>query len=168
MDVDRSGDVWEYRPESHKTEHCNRHRVIFIGPRAKEVLRPYLLREATAYCFSPAESERKRRAQIHEGRKTPLSRGNRPGTNRKTKPKRQPAYRYTADSYRRAVHRACKRAGVAKWSPNQLRHTAATEIRRRYGLEAAQVTLGHAKADVTQVYAERDLARAAQIMAEVG
>jgi integrase len=168
MDVERSGDVWEYRPESHKTEHCSRHRVIFIGPRGQDVLRPYLLREATAYCFSPAESEKKRRAQMHEKRKMPLSRGNRPGTNRKTKPKRQPADRYTADSYRRAVHRACKRAGVAKWSPNQLRHTAATEIRRKYGLEGAQVALGHARADVTQVYAERDYAKAAAIMLEVG
>jgi hypothetical protein len=35
-------------------------------------------------------------------------------------------------------------------------------------VEAAQVILGHARADVTQVYAERDLARAAAIMAEIG
>ena len=35
--------------------------------------------------------------------------------------------------------------------------TRATEVRKRYGLKAAQVTLGHATADVTQVYAERDL-----------
>jgi hypothetical protein len=42
-------------------------------------------------------------------------------------------------------------------SPNQLRHSAGTEIRKRFGLEAAQVVLGHASADVTQVCAERDL-----------
>lgn len=29
------------------------------------------------------------------------------------------------------------------WSPNQLRHTAAIEIRREFGIEAAQNTLGH-------------------------
>jgi hypothetical protein len=46
--------------------------------------------------------------------------------------------------------------------------TAATEIRKRFGLEAAQVALGHAGADVTQIYAERDLQKAAQVMAEVG
>ncbi len=45
---------------------------------------------------------------------------------------------------------------LAYWAPNRLRHARATEIRRTYGLEAAQVILGHAKADVTQVYAERD------------
>jgi site-specific recombinase XerC len=54
------------------------------------------------------------------------------------------------------------------WNPNQLRHSAATEIRKRFGLEAAQVTLGHAAADVTQVYAERDLEKAAAVMAQVG
>jgi site-specific recombinase XerC len=59
-------------------------------------------------------------------------------------------------------------AGVEKWSPNRLRHSAATAIRKRFGLEAAQVTLGHAAADVTQVYAERDLERAAVVMAQVG
>ena len=54
------------------------------------------------------------------------------------------------------------------WSANQLRHSRATEVRRRYGLEAAQVALGHARADVTQVYAERDLALAEQIALEIG
>lgn len=55
-----------------------------------------------------------------------------------------------------------------RWSPNRLRHSAGTEIRKRFGLEAAQVILGHASADVTQVYAERDLQKAVEIMREVG
>src|SRR5262249_27495914 len=42
---------------------------------------------------------------------------------------------------------------VPHWCPLQLRHNHATEVRRRYGLEAAQVMLGHSRADVTQVYA---------------
>jgi integrase len=57
---------------------------------------------------------------------------------------------------------------VADWSPNQLRHAAATEIRRRFGLEAAQVVLGHSTADITQVYAERNQALAAQVIREIG
>jgi site-specific recombinase XerC len=57
---------------------------------------------------------------------------------------------------------------VPRWSPNRLRHSMATEVRRRYGLEAVQVVLGHATANVTQIYAERDLALAARIMQEVG
>ena len=43
-----------------------------------------------------------------------------------------------------------------RWSPNRLRHSRGTEIRKKYGLEAAQVSLGHTKADTTQIYAERD------------
>jgi integrase len=57
---------------------------------------------------------------------------------------------------------------VPEWSPLQLRHTAATAIRARFGLEASQVVLGHEKADVTQIYAERDAAKASAIMAEIG
>ncbi len=38
MDIDRTGDIWVYRPASHKTEHHERSRVIFIGPKAQAVL----------------------------------------------------------------------------------------------------------------------------------
>ena len=167
-DIDTSGDVWAYRPESHKTEHHGRARIIFIGPRAQAVLRPYLLREKTSYCFAPQDSERKRRREQHENRQTPLQYGNRPGTNRKRKPRRTPGACYTKDSYRRAIQRACDLAGVPKWHPNQLRHSVGTELRKRYGIEAAQVALGHKDANVTEVYAERDLQKAADIMREVG
>ena len=162
MDIDTSGDVWVYRPESHKAEHHGRERIICIGPKGQDVLRLYLLRPAGSYCFLPQDSERKRLAALHEKRKTPLSCGNRPGTNRKRRPKRKPGERYNTTSYRRAIHRAVdlvnrerkkQAAGsgtkpelLQKWGPNRLRHSAATEIRRKFGLEAAQVTLGHAQA----------------------
>jgi integrase len=178
IDVDTSADVWVYRPESHKTEHLGRERIIMIGPKAQKVLRPYLLRAAESYCFSPMDSERKRRAECHEARTTPLSSGNRPGTNRKRSPKRTAGEKYTTDSYRRAIVRAVELANEERakqqesplptWGPNRLRHSAATEIRRKYGLEAAQVVLGHAKADVTQVYAERDVELARRVIREVG
>jgi hypothetical protein len=54
------------------------------------------------------------------------------------------------------------------WNPHRLRHTRGTEIRRTYGLEAAQVVPGHAKADTTEIYAERDAAKARDIMAAIG
>jgi hypothetical protein len=41
-------------------------------------------------------------------------------------------------------------------------------VRKQHGLEAAQVLLGHARADVTQVYAERNEQLASAIAAEVG
>lgn len=54
------------------------------------------------------------------------------------------------------------------WSPNQIRHTTATAIRKGFGLEAAQTVLGHSSADITQIYAERDYQMAAAIMKQVG
>ena len=57
---------------------------------------------------------------------------------------------------------------MPEWHLNQLRHTSATEVRRQFGLEASQVVLGHSKADVTQVYAERDQALAADVMRQIG
>jgi len=167
-DLDRSDDVWTYRPESHKTEHHGRDRVIFLGPQAQEVLLRYLARDSQAYCFSPVDSEAKRLVEQEANRKTARSCGNIRGSNVKKKPKKKPGEKYDVNSYRRAIHRACDKAGVDRWSPNRLRHSAATEIRKRFGLEAAQVTLGHASADITQVYAERDNTLAIEVAAKIG
>jgi integrase len=151
--------VWVYRPSKHKT----RDRIVLIGPQAQGVLLRYLARDAEDYCFRPRDSEAKRRAAQHTARVTPLSCGNRPGSVQTLKPKRSAGDCYPTASYRRAIHRACDIAKVDRWAPNQLRHAAATEVRRLYGLEAAQIVLGHSKADVTQVYAERDLAKGAGV-----
>jgi integrase len=84
------------------------------------------------------------------------------------KPRRRPGPRYSKDSYNRAIARACRKAGVPEWSSNQLRHTAATTIRERYGIESAQVVLGHSDPRTTEIYAERDFQKAASIMRELG
>jgi integrase len=42
-DLDTAGRVWEYVPNRHKPEHHGKERRIFIGPRAQEILRPWLL-----------------------------------------------------------------------------------------------------------------------------
>ncbi|NLS94251.1 MAG: site-specific integrase [Planctomycetaceae bacterium] len=141
------------------------------------------LRAPDLYCFSPAESEKSRNSERRANRKSPMT----PSQARrrpKKYPQRQPRNRYDRVSYRRAIQRAvdqankqrrkaAEEAGVVaeelpRWSPNQLRHAAGTEVRRRFGVEAAQVVLGHAQADVTQVYAERDYELAKRIMGEVG
>jgi integrase len=167
-DLDRSSDVWLFFPSEHKTEHHEKDRVVVIGPKAQQVLMPYLLRPPEAFCFSPIDSERRRRAKAREARKTPLSCGNRPGTNRVPSPRRKPQERYVTDSYRRAIHRVCEKHGIERWAPNRLRHTSATEVRRRFGIEAAQVVCGHESADVTQIYAERNLELAKVVAREVG
>ena len=55
-----------------------------------------------------------------------------------------------------------------RFHPHQLRHTAATRLRKQFGLEAAQVILGHKTLTVTQVYAEKNIEAALKIMAQVG
>ena len=140
-DIDRSGDIWRYVPESHKTEHHGRGRIIFIGPKAQEVLRPYLFGDDLP-CFRSPRSPK--------------------GLNTR--------------SYRERIHSGVRRANATRgssqqlpeWNPNQLRHSAATEIRAKFGLEAAQVALGHSRADVTQVYAERDQRLAVEVARQVG
>ncbi len=52
--------------------------------------------------------------------------------------------------------RVCKRAGVPHWHPHQLRHTAATELRKKYGVEMVRAVLGYAHLAATEIYAEVD------------
>lgn len=59
---------------------------------------------------------------------------------------------YHRDAVTVAVYRACDRAGVARWSPGQIRHTAATTVYEQYGLEATRALLGHTTDRVTRTY----------------
>jgi site-specific recombinase XerD len=43
-----------------------------------------------------------------------------------------------------------------RWHPHQLRHNAATNLRREHGVELARIILGHANVLATQIYAEAD------------
>jgi integrase len=183
-DIDTSGTSWAYKLARHKTSHLGHERTVILGPRAQSLLQPFLERSPETYVFSPAEAEQERRERSRQRRVTPLSCGNRAGTNRKVRPKRRPGDHYTVESYNRAIARACDKAWPApdgltpterdawhcahRWAPNQLRHAAATRIRREFGLEAAQVVLGHRTLTVTQVYAERHVAEARRVMEEVG
>jgi integrase len=167
MDLTTSGEVWAYRPGSHKNKHRGLDRVIYLGPQAQAVVRPFLTTDLQACIFSPrryVEAMHARRAERRVTRRTPSELLRK----RKEKPLRKPAERYDRRSYRQAIVRACTKANVPAWSPLQLRHTAATLIRAKYGVEAAKVILGHARIESSQLYAERDLGRAEKIMAEIG
>src|SRR5262249_56176194 len=120
--------------------------------------------------FPPRRSEEDRTAKRRKARKTPLwpSHLRRMRAKRAVSRARPPREQYDVASYRRAIRRACLKAGLPLWHPNQLRHLRGTEIRRNYGLEASQAVLGHAELSVTQVYADVDREAARKIMAEVG
>jgi integrase len=166
-DVDRSpGKTWIYRPESHKTEHHGIARVVILGPRAQAVLAPFLLRDPGAYCFSPREAMAEFRERQRQDRKTPVQPSQQ--DRRKRRPTRQPGVCYSVDTYGNAVERACHKAGLPPFHPNQLRHTKATEIRREAGLDAARVVLGHRSPQITELYAELDVSKAAEVMEKLG
>jgi len=163
-EVDTTGEIWLYQPRGHKTEHFDRRKVIMLGPQAQAILRPWLDRDPESYCFVPAETSawnyrrlrRKAPAEVTvEDRETRVA-------------KLPPGLKYTRHSYRVAIQRACRRAGITVWSPRQLRHTRATMIRKAYGLEAAKAVLGHSDTKITEIYAERDLELAMRIMREIG
>lgn len=168
MDINMSGAVWTYTPSSHKNTHRGRDRRIYVGARGQAVIRPFLDRSIDAYLFSPKESVAEFHAARRANRKTPTSCGNGPGKNRQKNPKRQPRDRYDRTSYGMAIGRACKRAGVPKWHPYQLRHNAGTRLREEFGLEVSRVILGHSKVETTQLYAEADHAKALDVMGQVG
>lgn len=165
-DLNTSGKVWEYTPSTHKTEHHGRRRVVFLGPRAQSIVREFLKTDLSAYLFSPIDAEAERKAAKRAARKTAVqpSQVNR----RKAKPKKMPGARYTRVAYANSIRRACVKADVPHWHPHQLRHNAGTTLRREVGIEAARTVLGHASADVTEIYAQRDLDAAREAAAKLG
>ncbi|QDV36365.1 tyrosine-type recombinase/integrase [Tautonia plasticadhaerens] len=167
-EVDTSDpDCWVYLPGRHKGQHHGRDRVVYLGPRARELLRPFLDEEPVGYLFSPRRAEARRREGLRARRRSPLTPSQRARAP-KADPAREAGDHYQVASYRRAIRRACGRLGLTVWFPHQLRHAAASEIRRRYGLEASQAVLGHVELGTTQIYAEVDRSRARQVMIEAG
>jgi integrase len=174
MDLDRSGDVWLYRPPDHKNAHRGQPLAVPLGPKCQDALGPFLNRPADLPCFSPREVV-----------------GRAIG-------RRAPKTRYTTGSYRRAIERACEvafemPAGLRHpprklseeerrrlldlaalwrqqhcWNPHQLRHNAANAAKRARGLDGARAYLGHAILKTTEIYEERDLTLALEIAREIG
>jgi integrase len=182
-DIDQSEAVWIYEPFTHKNKWRDHQRLVPLGPKVQQVLQPFLDRAPDSFLFSPKDAEAWRiedqAARAGKNRKTRVfpcelrSRELRKQRRLNRVRRRPPHDRYDTASYRRAITYAIVRArkaglNVSHWHPNQLRHTRATELRKLHGLEAAQVMLGHARADVTQVYAEKNIALAKEIARQCG
>jgi len=191
-DLDTTGSLWLYKPGDHKTRHHGHERIVYLGAKAQALINDFLKTDLNAYLFSPSEAQADRLEAMHAARRTPISCGNRPGSNRKRRPKRRPGDRYEVTAYNRAVSRACekafpppedlgagldeteKEAKLRDWRAahhfhvHQLRHTAATMMRKSWGLEAAQVLLGHRNVRITETYAEKNIELAKRFMSEFG
>lgn len=192
-DIDMTGQVWIYTPAEHKMEHHDRGRLIHFGPQAQQVIGPFLRNDLSAFIFDPREVQADRQSARRAARRSPMT-PSQWARGKKACPKRTPGNRYTTSSYAHAISFACDQAfphplldtmsfarlspeqrkevkqwrKEHRWSPNRLRHNAATYLRKQFGIEAARVVLGHKSAEVTEIYAERDLSHAADIMKRVG
>ncbi len=164
-DIDRIGDVWVCRIQ-HESNKTGGEGIAYLGPKAQAIIRPFLLRDSSAYCFSAREAaawflEKEGRA-VKWGR-------------------RRPGERYVSNSYSHAVKKGCRRAFPApegvdtktwekshRFHPHQLRHSAATRIRAEFGPEAARAVLRHRSLVATEIYAEADMEKAMEAMKRVG
>jgi len=137
----------------HKTMRFNRVRVIPLTGECQTILNRRISDfKSKEYIFCPADAVQELIQQKSEQRKTPMSCGNKPGSNRKEHPMIKPGERYDHNTLRRACQRACKRAKVKVFTPYDLRRSLATRARASLGKEAARALLGHTSTSTTDIY----------------
>jgi integrase len=155
--------VWLYAPAAHKTSWKGKTRLVAIGPRAQALLAPLLADlKPDDYVFSPAKTL----AQIGRGNQFK---------------KHGYSRHYETQQYAQLVDRAIGRANaprveagwhaselVPRWSPNQLRHLAATVVGDELDREHARALLGQSSADVIDVYLEQQMGKAGRAAAQCG
>ena len=151
-DLTMAGDVWEYRPNSHKTEHHGRGRVIPIGPKGQAIIRERLTTDLTAFLFS----RHPRRRQSTGAYRKAIQRACEEAFG-------MPKHLRRSKSVEAAAWRA-----EHVWHPHQIRHSFGTLARKEGGIEIARTVLGHAHTATTEIYAEKDLDAAKALMARIG
>jgi integrase len=158
-EIDQSNpECWVYRPTHHKMAHLGRFRAVPLVREAIAILKPFA-KENGKPVFSPADEVERWQKEKRANRKTKVqpSQLDRSREN----PLRTPGDQYGTDTYRRAIHRACKEHDIPLWAPNRLRKLAAQSASDLFGLEAARALLGHSDSSITKRhYAQRDLEQA--------
>lgn len=170
-EINKDKEVWFYCPKKHKTRHWGKKRIIYIGPKAQEILKKYEGIPDDEYIFNPAKSREDRYKAMRAARKTKVQPSQQ--DRKKDNPKKVPGNKYTSMSYGQCISRGCTKAmkeGVikSKWHSHQLRHSAATVARAIAGLDGAQVYLGHSSAKMTERYAEIDTSLGEEIAKKIG
>jgi len=137
-------DNWMFKPAKHKTSHKGKSRFVPIPSSVREILLPRLLRPADAFVFGADGGERP----------------------------------YEKRALGRAIDRAIKKLNeqraeddlppIPHWHPYRLRHARATEVRETYGVEVAQILLGHARISMTEHYAKQTEAKAQEVGKLIG
>ena len=145
-------DAWAYRPEKHKTAYLGKKRTIMFGPKAQQILTPYLeIREDDELLFNPSKAPSRFNIKGYEKDNSNVRNGH-----------------YSQTGIWQQITRACELAGIKRWFPYQLRHTAATAIRAEKDLDVARAVLGHGSTLTTLLYADADETKQREIMARIG
>ena len=141
------------RVGDHKMAHHRRLRAIPLAAKAQAIIGPRMRHaDPMKPIFKPADAIREARDRRFALRETPMNQGNRAGTNRQMHPMIKPREGYDSNSLAHAVGRSCKRAGVERFTPYDLRRTAATRVRAMLSKEDARLLLGHVSTDTTEIY----------------
>jgi integrase len=153
--INRSNpDCWEVRYIRHKTAKKTGDKTIFLAKPEIAVITPYIGNRAEGYVFTPesalADRKAKETAVLKSKYRSPSAREK--AAYRKRHPKQKINDHYDVAAYRRAITRACERAGVPHWFPYGLRHTGVTLIGLEHGIEAAQHIAGHRNIATTEHY----------------
>lgn len=158
-DIVRDCEPWQYCPKQHKNAHRGHNRVIFFGPKARAVLKPFLDdKNPGKYLFSPADVVRAKREAAKVPHRSDARRAQAAATKRKqeararlaktgkARPKssRQPGDRYNRNSFANALRRCCERHSLAYFNPHRLRHTARSRLEELVGEAAAAAVTGKA------------------------
>ena len=148
----------------HKTTRSEKLKVIPLAGVCIDILSRRITNfNSKKYVFSPKDSIKEFLETKHNNRKTPLSCGNVPGSNRKKNPKRNLKEQYNNNSLELVCKRACGKAGVEPFVPYDLRRTVATKTRASLGKEAAKTLLGHAEQSTTDIYLLEEVQEAMKV-----
>lgn len=140
-DVDRTGEVWLYRPRQHKTDYLGHSRVIMLGRKAQAVLAAWLQGKGPDDPVFPSPG-----SPSHGGAGNP----------------------YTMDGYAQAAARAAKKAGIKGFRPYGGRHATRMRVSREVSDEAARSVLGQRSLDVALRYGSTDLDLAKKAAKKLG
>jgi integrase len=136
-EIDRSREPWLYTPSS-KTMHLDKDRRVYLGPKARELLLPWI-------------------EQAEPGQplfRFPRRRGGK-------------MVAVSTNFLRDCIAQACQRANVPIIRPNQLRHAKGTEVQRAYeDDDAVAAALGNTAEVSRQVYVDNPADAVARRIAE--
>ena len=166
IDRDRGNGLWYYRPGSYKTEEFVGKIEFPLGLTEQELIAPYLKGKiADQAVFSPRTAMEERKAMRREGRQTKISPSQAARDKAKAaKPSRYAEF-YNRHSYKQAIEYAINKANktlpegekIPRWTPYQLRNSAATVTELEIGLDESQALLAHKTANMTRRYSKAQL-----------